>query len=301
MSASKSLRQISPEVSEQLNAATIETATTAGLMPSLFVSHGSPMLALDDSDNAAFLAELGQVLPRPKAILVFSAHTDIGGKVRIASGDGPRTVHDFYGFPDALYRVNYPAPGAPKLAAEVAEILQTAGFEAELDEQLGWDHGLWTPLCRLYPEADIPLVLVSIDSRQGVSYHYRLGQAVKSLRTDGVLVLGSGGISHNLGELFRRPGDPQKVEKMQSFVNWIADKLSQGDLPALLDVERQAPNARFNHPSIEHLMPFYVALGAGHTDAADISTGKKATKPPLRLHQSIELQILALDTYAWLD
>ncbi|WP_235363915.1 MULTISPECIES: DODA-type extradiol aromatic ring-opening family dioxygenase [Shewanella] len=296
MSASKSLRQISPEVSEQLNAATIETATTAGLMPSLFVSHGSPMLALDDSDNAAFLAELGQLLPRPKAMLVFSAHTDFSGKVRIASGEAPRTVHDFYGFPDALYRVNYPAPGAPKLAAKIADLLQTAGVDAELDDQLGWDHGLWTPLCRLYPEADIPLVLVSIDSRRGASYHYRLGQAIKSLRAEGILVLGSGGISHNLGELFRRPGDPQKVEKMQSFVNWIADKLSQGDLPALLDVERQAPHARFNHPSIEHLMPFYVALGAGQGEGIN-----EAGKTPLRLHQSVELQILALDTYTWVE
>ncbi|WP_235375415.1 DODA-type extradiol aromatic ring-opening family dioxygenase [Shewanella sp. cp20] len=286
-----SVSQISREMSEQL-----EAAKGARLMPSLFVSHGSPMLALEASENAAFLAELGQRLPRPKAIVVFSAHTDISGLVRVASAEAPRTVHDFYGFPDALFRVRYPAPGAPQLAAKIVDLLQTAGFDAELDEQLGWDHGLWTPLTRLYPAADIPLVLVSIDSRQGASYHYRLGQAVKSLRAEGVLILGSGGISHNLGELFRRPGDPQKVEKMQGFVNWIADKLTQGDLPALLDVERQAPHTRFNHPSTEHLMPFYVALGAGHTGAAD-----EASKPPLRLHQSVELQILALDTYAWLE
>ncbi|MCE9678676.1 dioxygenase [Shewanella sp. AS1] len=291
-----SAQQISLEMDQQF-----EAAKRAGLMPSLFVSHGSPMLALEDSDNAAFLTELGGKLLKPKGIVVFSAHTDSQAGVRITAGEQPKTVHDFYGFPDALYRIEYRAPGAPALAEKVANLLKAGGLDAVLDKQMGWDHGLWNPLCRLYPQADIPVVQVSLDTSKGAKYHYQLGKALSSLRAQGVLILGSGGISHNLREIFSRPGDPDRVEKMQAFVRWIADGVAKQDLSSLLDYEAKAPYARFNHPTVEHLMPFYVALGAGQAEAdTDLDT-ESGSRPALRLHQSVEMQILALDSYAWFE
>ncbi|WP_104911990.1 class III extradiol ring-cleavage dioxygenase [Pseudomonas sp. LG1D9] len=232
------------------------------MLPSLFISHGSPMLALQPGASGPALERLAGALSRPKAIVVMSAHWE-SHELLVSSSPAPETWHDFGGFPRELFAVQYPAPGNPALARQIVELLAADDLQAHLDNQRPFDHGTWVPLSLMYPPADIPVVQVSLPSHMGPALQTRIGQALASLRTEGVLLIGSGSITHNLGELDWRAG-PESIEPWaREFRDWVVDKLSTQDEAALHDYRQQAPYAVRSHPSDEHLLPLYFARGAG--------------------------------------
>ncbi|VVO36417.1 4,5-DOPA dioxygenase extradiol [Pseudomonas fluorescens] len=232
------------------------------MFPSLYISHGSPMLALEPGASGPALARLAAEIPKPKAIVIVSAHWE-SNELLVSGNPQPETWHDFGGFPKALFKVQYPAPGDPSLAAEVTELLKTAGFAARIDSNRPFDHGVWVPLSLMYPQADIPIVQVSLPSRGGPVLQTRVGHALASLREQGVLLIGSGSITHNLRELDWHAG-PESVEPWAlAFRDWMIEKLAANDEAALHDYRAQAPNAVRNHPSDEHLLPLYFARAAG--------------------------------------
>lgn len=232
------------------------------MFPSLFISHGSPMLALQPGASGPALKRLAAELPRPTAIVVVSAHWESQGLL-VTGSAAPETWHDFGGFPRELFAVQYPAPGDPQLAALIIELLKADSLEARIDDQRPFDHGTWVPLSLMYPAADIPVVQVSLPSRMGPALQTRVGHALASLREQGVLLIGSGSITHNLGELNWQAG-PESIEPWaRDFRDWVVDKLAANDEAALHDYRRQAPQAVRNHPSEEHLLPLYFARGAG--------------------------------------
>jgi 4,5-DOPA dioxygenase extradiol len=254
--------------------------------PSLFLSHGSPMLALSDVPARDFLAGLGDELGRPEAILVASAHWETPAPL-VSSVARNETIHDFYGFPPELYRLAYPAPGAPALAERAAARLKEAGLAAGLDRSRGLDHGAWVPLLLMYPAADIPVAQISIQTPRGPAHHIALGRALAPLREEGVLVIGSGSYTHNLGEL--RRGDPGEAEPswVTRFADWFDRALVEQRTDDLVDYRGRAPEAARNHPTEEHLLPVFVALGAGDGGAAR------------RLHSSATYGTLRMDAYAF--
>ncbi|WP_445571545.1 DODA-type extradiol aromatic ring-opening family dioxygenase [Pseudomonas sp. E102] len=234
------------------------------MLPSLFISHGSPMLALEPGESGPALTRLAAQLPRPKAIVVVSAHWE-SDELLVSANPRPRTWHDFGGFPPDLYKVQYPAPGDPRLATQVADLLNATQLQARLDTGRPADHGVWVPLSLMYPEADIPVVQVSLPSRQGPTLQTRVGRALASLREQGVLVIGSGSITHNLRDLDWNAG-PDSIEPWaKAFRDWMVARLASNDETALHDYRRQAPHAVRSHPSDEHLLPLYFARGAGGT------------------------------------
>jgi 4,5-DOPA dioxygenase extradiol len=260
---------------------------TSRLLPALFLSHGSPMLAVEDSAAGRFLDGLGDALPRPRAIVVASAHF-MATTPSVGAAAQPATVHDFGGFPEPLYQIRYPAPGDPDLAATIAHHLAEAGFSPSLQPSHGIDHGVWVPLRRMYPQADLPVVPLSVDPRRDAAHHFEVGRALAGLRDEGVLVIGSGGFVHNLGDLQWGDKDAPMPDWAAGFAEWMRGRLDAHDLDALLDWERQAPHARRAHPTVEHLMPLFVALGAGGSAAGVRS-----------LHRSHEYGSLALDAFAF--
>ena len=256
-------------------------------LPSLFLSHGSPMLALEDSAAGRFLDVLGRQLPWPKAIVVASAHF-AADRATLGAHPQPHTVHDFSGFPGSLRRIRYPAPGSPDLAQEASQRLAAAGIPARVRENQGLDHGVWVPLRRMYPDADIPVVPLSVMPGGTAAQHHAIGRALAPLRQEGVLVIGSGGFVHNLGELDWAHADAPLEPWAQEFSDWVHDKLSARDLDALLDWQQRAPHARRAHPTVEHLMPLFVSLGAA------------GRSPEVRtIHRSHEFGSLALDAFAF--
>lgn len=231
------------------------------MLPTLFVSHGAPTLPLSDSPARRFLLGLGAALPRPRAILAVSAHweTERPTVSAVATND---TIHDFYGFPAELYRIRYPAPGDSALAARVAGLLETAGLGSAIDTARGLDHGAWVPLMLMYPRADIPVVQLSIQTARGPGHHLRLGQALTALRREGVLVLGSGSYTHDLRRLGAMAADAPAPPDVTDFAEWFDAALIAGRVEDLLAYRRLAPHAVRNHPTEEHLLPVFVALGA---------------------------------------
>ncbi len=229
-------------------------------LPTVFVSHGSPMTLIDPGPQGAAIAGLGKTLAKPKAILVASAHwlTNIPA---ISNAERPETIHDFYGFPDELYRLSYPAPGAPDLATRAAGLLQAAGIPAGT-APYGLDHGAWSPLKLMFPAADVPTAQLSIQPEQGPAHHFRVGQALAPLRDEGVLIMGSGQFTHNLRDIDRRAGEGEIAGWARDFVDWVNARIAERDWTALLDYRRQAPNAARAHPTDEHFLPLFVALGA---------------------------------------
>jgi len=232
------------------------------MFPSLYISHGSPMLALEPGASGPALARLAAEWPKPKAIVIVSAHWE-SNELLVSGNPQPDTWHDFGGFPQALFEMQYPAPGDPLMAAEVADRLEHAGLHARIDPKRPFDHGVWVPLSLMYPQADIPIVQVSLPTHGGPALQTRVGQALAGLRELGVLLIGSGSITHNLRELDWHAG-PESVEPWaREFRDWMVEKLEAQDEVALHDYRRQAPNAVRNHPSDEHLLPLYFARGAG--------------------------------------
>ena len=261
---------------------------TTSRLPSLYISHGSPMTALDPKLVGVRLAELARDLPRPKAVVVASAHW-LARAPLVGGAAQPETIHDFGGFPQALFDIQYPAPGAPQLARRVAELLDGAGLAPHIDPQRGLDHGVWVPLRLLYPDADIPVVPVSIQPMAGPAHQLAVGRALAPLREEGVLVIGSGSITHNLHD-WRSYGEGKQAPYVQPYIDWVERKLAAGDVDALLDYRRQAPDAERAHPTDEHWQPIYVAMGA----AGD---GFRAT----RIDAGIDMGFLAMDIYRFDD
>ena len=232
------------------------------MFPSLFISHGSPMLALEPGESGPALARLAAEMPRPRAIVMVSAHWE-SQELLVNANPQPETWHDFGGFPAALFAVQYPAVGLPELSTEVAALLNAAGLPAKTTTQRPFDHGVWVPLSLMYPNADIPVVQVSLPTRAGPALQTQVGKALASLREQGVLIIGSGSITHNLRELDWHAG-PESVEPWaKAFRDWMIEKLADNDEAALHDYRSQAPDAVRNHPSDEHLLPLYFARGAG--------------------------------------
>jgi 4,5-DOPA dioxygenase extradiol len=233
------------------------------IFPSVFVSHGAPTLAIEENEAVKFLRTLGAQLGRPRAILCVSAHwaTQLP---TVSAAPQPETIHDFGGFPSALYEMRYDAPGAPDVAARVTELLKEAGIESQVSPRRGLDHGAWIPLKLMYPEADIPVTQLSVQPQAGPAAHYRLGQAIAPLRREGVLVLATGGAVHNLSGLGREGLTPEWAAQ---FDEWIQRKIIAGSYEELLDYRRLAPHSALAHPTEEHLLPLFVAMGAGGENA----------------------------------
>ena len=253
--------------------------------PAIFVSHGSPTLPLERCPAVDFLRGLGDSLGHPEAILVVSAHWDTA-RPAVSAAEHPETIYDFYGFPPELYRLRYPAPGAPQLARRAADLLATNGLKTDIDPGRGLDHGAWTSLFLMYPEADIPVTQLSIQSHLGPAHHVRLGEALRPLRDEGVLVFASGGATHNLRELSYQRGNPVPQPWVVEFNEWLADAVLSGRREDLVGYRVRAPHAVRNHPTDEHLIPLFVALGAGSPGAA-----------AQRLHTSISSGVISMDAY----
>lgn len=226
--------------------------------PSLFVSHGSPMFALEPGELGPRLRALGAELTGLRAVAVVSAHWQTRG-VRVTTAASPPTIHDFGGFPDSLYRLRYPSAGAPALAGLAVQELMAAGFGAHPDAQRGLDHGAWVPLRHLFPEADIPVFQISMPVDLDPVGALRLGAALAPLRDRGVLVVGSGSLTHNLYELRQHVRDPEYAAQ---FAAWVQAALLAGDTTALADYRHLAPHAVRAHPTEEHYLPLLVAAGA---------------------------------------
>lgn len=227
-------------------------------MPVLFVGHGSPMSAIEDNEYSQGWAALGRRLPRPKAILAISAHWETKG-VLITAAERPRTIHDFYGFPPVLYAQHYDAPGDPALAKRV-EALLAPYARADLD---GWglDHGTWSVLMHMYPEADIPVIQLSMDLRLSPRGHYQVGKALSALRDEGVLIMGSGNLVHNL-RLFRPAPDTPAPAFAQRFNDTVKARVLAGDDEALIDYATLDPEVKLCFPEPEHFQPLLYVLGA---------------------------------------
>lgn len=231
-----------------------------------------------------FLRGLGGVIGKPAAILVVSAHWETGSPT-ISTAEHPETIHDFFGFPQDLYRLQYPAPGAPELARRIATLLEAAGFAADISAERGLDHGAWVPLMLAYADADVPVTQLSIQTRRGPAWHWRLGEALRPLRDEGVLILGSGSATHNLQEFGRHGRDAAPLAYVIAFNDWLAAAVAGGCRDDLIDYRSRAPEAARNHPTEEHLLPLFVAAGAGRS-------GRGA-----RLHASYTYGALAMDAY----
>lgn len=261
----------------------------------LFLSHGSPMTALEPREAGAFWQRLGPAVAaaaaRPRAILAISAHSLTREPVLMAAAQHS-TVHDFSGFPEPLYRLRYDAPGAPALAPRVAALVAAAGLPIHTTTDGGLDHGIWAPLRFIWPEADIPVLPLAFPPDWSPAHLFALGQALAPLADEGVLVYASGSLTHNLRLVFsasRPPIDAPEIPESASFRAWFAERSAAADWPALLDYRRQAPHGVLMHPTDEHLLPLYVAAGAG---------GGAATAAQ-RLHASLTYGCLGMDAYAF--
>lgn len=252
----------------------------------IFLSHGAPTLPLEDVAARRFLEGLAATMPRPRAILAVSAHWETRTPTVTAVAHNT-TIHDFSGFPAELYRLDYLAPGDPELADRVVDLLGTAGLPVAVDTQRGLDHGAWVPLMLAWPQADIPVVQLSVQSHLGPGHHLELGRALAPLTNEGVLIVGSGSFTHDLSS-WRGQAGMAEPDWVTDFADWFDAALAEGRTCDLLAYRHLAPNAVRNHPTEEHLLPLFVALGAAGPDAT-------AT----RLHASTTYGVLRMDAYAF--
>ena len=228
--------------------------------PSLFVSHGPPTLVLDDVPVRKVMARLGRALPRPRAVLCVSAHWS-AARPTVGLAAAPETIHDFFGFPRALTEIAYPAPGAPEIGARAAALLDAAGMACARDENRGLDHGVWEPLMLMYPEADVPVVPLSMVAGADAAAHLALGRALAPLRDEGVLIVASGTATHNLAVW--RADQSTTPDWAVAFEDWLVAAVDAGDQAAIADYMARAPHAALAHPSDDHYLPLAVAMGAG--------------------------------------
>lgn len=264
------------------------TETSATSLPRLFVPHGAPTFALRPGAAGAALAGAASRLPRPRAIVVISPHWTTATPT-VGFAERPETIHDFGGFPRELYALRYPASGNGEVASEVLAHLTGAGFAAVADATRGLDHGAWLPLRLMFPEAEIPVVPLSIQDHLGPAHHLSVGHALAPLASRGCLIVASGNLTHNLADFqmaYRSGGPPPAY--VREFADWIWHQLESNNRSALLDYRQQAPAARRAHPTEDHLLPLFVALGAAGPDAR-----------AARLHAGIDDYVLAMDAFAF--
>jgi 4,5-DOPA dioxygenase extradiol len=253
------------------------------MLPSVFISHGSPMHALQPGPAGEAWAALGRRLGKPRAILIASAHWETNLPMLTGSAK-PETIHDFYNFPEPLYRLRYPAPGAPEVAQRAQALLKDAGFTAGIDGCRGLDHGAWAPLLYAYPGADVPVVQISVQPALGPRHHLGVGRSLRKLLDEGVLIIGSGHMTHNLRDWMRGQGAPQPYAK--DFSDWVQQKIVEKDVDALVDYRSRNPNGARAHPTDEHFLPLFIALGAAP------GQGK-----PERVYDAIDSGVLSMDAY----
>jgi 4,5-DOPA dioxygenase extradiol len=268
---------------------------TSPPLPSLFVSHGSPMIALEPGAAGAFMQRLGPAIDaafgRPKAILALSAHTAARRPVLLV---GPRheAVYDFGNFDPRLFTLRYDAPGAPALASRVVALAAAAGIAVDSVPEGGLDHGIWTALRYVYPAADVPVLPLAWVPSQSPAQQFALGEVLAPLAAEGVLVFGSGSITHDLRRVFagglRGPVDKPEIPESAAFRGWMHDRSAARDWDALFDYRALAPHAADMHPTDEHLLPWFGAAGTGGRDHV-----------PVRIHDSVTYGCLAMDAYAF--
>jgi 4,5-DOPA dioxygenase extradiol len=256
-------------------------------VPALFVSHGAPLFALEPGVTGPALQAWAQTLPKPpelRGVVIMSPHW-MTRSPSVMTNPAPATWHDFGGFPDALYQLQYPAPGSPALAQEVLGLLQSASISAGPDDKRPFDHGAWVALMHLFPQAKVPVVQVALPLGWGPAQVYAMGAALQGLRQQGVLLVGSGAMTHNLGEFM---GGAQKpAPYVSEFSRWIEAALVRGDTAALLDYRAQAPHAQRAHPTEDHFLPLFFALGAAG-----------GSLQPQYLSREVMYGMLAMDSFA---
>lgn len=230
-------------------------------LPGLFISHGSPMLALDPEQVGPALHRLGHNLPKPHAIVVMSAHWE-SDALEISIASRPETWHDFRGFPSELYKIRYPAPGNPQLAEEIIELLQHHGIAAHANSTRPRDHGVWMPLLHMYPEADIPVIEISLPLDRTAHDIYAIGETLSVFRKRQILFIGSGSITHNLAELRWQSDEKHIPEWASTFRNTVVQKLNHQDFDSILNWW-DLPQIEKNHPTLEHFAPLFFAMGMG--------------------------------------
>jgi 4,5-DOPA dioxygenase extradiol len=253
-------------------------------LPSVFVSHGSPMHALEPGPAGEAWAALGRRIGRPDAIVIASAHWETDRPL-LTGAARPQTIHDFYNFPEPLYRLRYPAPGAPALAERAKALLLGKGFPAGIDAGRGLDHGAWSPLLYMYPEADVPVVQLSIQPALGPQHHVGLGNALQPLTEEGVLVIGSGHLTHNLRDWARGQGEPAPYAR--EFQQWVYERINGRKQEELVQYRSLSPHGVRAHPTDEHFLPLFVALGAAGDGA------------PERVYDAVDSGVLAMDAYVF--
>ena len=253
------------------------------LFPTVFISHGAPDLLLHPSPARTFVSQLGQELGKPQAILLISAHWNTN-QPTISIAERPDTIHDFWGFDPRLKSLNYPALGAPKLVQKVERLLKQAGIKSRKSDR-GLDHGAWNPLLLMYPDADVPVTQLSIQPHLSPLHHFQLGKALKPLRNESILILTSGSATHNLKEFGRYALEEVPPSWVKEFNAWLSQTLQYANVEVLLNY-RAAPHAQRNHPTEEHLLPLFVALGAGGSNISE-------------LHNSYTYGVLSMAAYAF--
>jgi 4,5-DOPA dioxygenase extradiol len=266
---------------------------SAPLIPPLFISHGAPLFALDPGTTGPALTRWGRGLREIagdslRGIVIMSPHW-MSRRPAVMTGERPETWHDFGGFPAALYQLHYPAAGHPALAHEVLARLKDAGIEAQPDAGRPFDHGAWVPLMHLFPQADVPVVQVALPASAGPAEVLAMGRALAGLRAEGVLVVGSGSMTHNLAEFFG--GEREPLPYVLEFSRWVEDAIARRDVQALLDYRTRAPHAQRAHPSEDHFLPLFFALGAAGWD-------EEGGALPDYLSREVMYGMLAMDSFA---
>ncbi|HPY40502.1 MAG TPA: class III extradiol ring-cleavage dioxygenase [Thiolinea sp.] len=253
--------------------------------PVLFVSHGAPDIALQtQAPTLACWQQLGAQLEHPKAILVVSAHWETATPT-FSSAAHPNTIYDFGGFPAPLYRLKYPADGAPEMATLLQAAFAKVDLPLKIDPQRGLDHGAWIPMLSLFPKAEIPVAQLSIQTQAGPAWHVKLGQALQSLRAEGILIIASGAVTHNFGWL-SRTADP--LPAAVEFSDWLGEKLQARAQEELIAYRSKAPHGAAAHPTEDHILPLFVAFGA--------STAEDQLR---RFTPEVTYGALAMDAYLW--
>ena len=255
------------------------------MLPSVFISHGSPMHALQAGPAGEAWAALGRRLGKPRALLVASAHWETGRPMLTGSAR-PETIHDFYNFPEPLYQLRYPAPGSPELARRAQALLREGGFDAGIDPARGLDHGAWAPLLYVYPDADVPVVQISVQPALGPRHHLAVGRALRTLLDEGILIVGSGHMTHNLRDWMRGSGTPQPYAR--EFSDWVRDRILERDFESLVDYRARSPHGVRAHPTDEHFLPLFIALGAAPDKGR-----------PERIYDAIDIGVLSMDSYVF--
>jgi 4,5-DOPA dioxygenase extradiol len=230
-------------------------------MPAIFFGHGSPMNALQDNSYTRAWRQLGASIPKPRAILAISAHWYTHG-TGVTAMPAPRTIHDFGGFPQALFDMQYPAPGDPALAARICDLLKP--IDVQMDHSWGLDHGTWSVLVKAYPDADVPVVQMSMDGNQPPSHHFEMGRRLAALREEGVLIIGTGDVVHNLRVMAR--GNEPAYDWAVRFNARVRDLLVRGDVQQLVNFQQWDDDARLSVPTAEHFLPLLYIAGAKQDD-----------------------------------